>query len=162
MNSTSDGYTLIELIVALSLVFLLGSLASASYLVAVDWLGRWRAQSELENKAHVLMHRMGKDLRIASSILSKGDNEWHVMYQHERSYAYKLSNQQLYRQDVLLHDSTLKVLGVELIQKHRTIQGGQSLLFTNISLHIASRLDSFTVSTTVGQRAPARWDVLEY
>lgn len=102
------GFTLVEAVVAVTIVVLVAGLVLTTYLLAVQQVSRWREGLALESHAHVAAQRVVSDLGRAARVAWEEDELVIVALDSSR-VTYALSDSVLTRQGRPMHGPEVRV-----------------------------------------------------
>lgn len=94
---SQQGFTLVELVMAMLMVALLGTVIGSVYLYSSRWFDRWQKDLQLENSAHQLMNLLLDDLRYSNRLVPESDSLWKIEYGDGQTVKYLLNGNRLLR-----------------------------------------------------------------
>ena len=162
-----DGYTLIELVVALLVALVLSSVLFAVHLATTQWVVPWQREVELENHMHIMAQRLVADLAQAEQLISDG-SAWTLTYRSGRAVAYRYEEGALLRNELPMHAEGLRVVEFRLDpsraemryalpRREAAFENERSVLQVEIHLSIRSRERTLTVVTSTALRQHRPW-----
>jgi len=75
-----DGYTLVELVVALLVMLVLAGFLYSIYLAMTRYVEPWQRTIMVEDQAHLILHRLSADLAYAEQLIHEGNSTWTLTY----------------------------------------------------------------------------------
>lgn len=170
MGSMHDnqGYTLIELLIAMLITLTLGGVLFSVYVTSMRYVEPWRREVLLENHAHLIVQRLAVDLVHAEQLIDEGDKAWTLTYASGRIVHYSYQDSVLRRNDRRMHDERLAAVAFHLVpsrletqyalrRRDRVEEDERSLIQVQIHLALQSRERTLDVTTTAAMRQPRPW-----
>ncbi len=166
-DSAEAGFTLVEVVVALTLSVLVVGLVGGAYLFAVRAVGAWQDRIDLEDTAHVIHQRLSADLRRAEAVALLAPDSMEVVEPGgQHAYAYRDST--LYRDGLALTRSPLAVRAFAVrrftsdggvLADTSAAPGGPAYVEVTFQLASMDTTADGTVTRTASAalRVPARW-----
>lgn len=158
-DSRTAGFTLIEVIVAMTLLVIVAGFVVSVYLFARKAVSDWESGIALYNTAHVVQQRMTTDLRRADRVYVVRPDSVVLMQEVDQTpVTYSFRDSTIYRTGVSMVDSDLRVLSMmssmaesDSAQKPRRI--------ARISYMIASPRDTLMRVATAAIRGGQSWNI---
>lgn len=170
MRETEEkqGYTLIELLIALLITGVLGGVLFSIYLASVQHVEPWRREVLLENHAHLILQRFATDLAYAEQLIDEGDDTWTLTYASSRTVHYSYQDSVLRRNGQRMHDDFLSAVAFHLVpsrsetryalrRRDSAREDERSLVHVQIHLALQSRERTLDVTTTTAMRQQRPW-----
>lgn len=153
------GYTLVELVVGMTLVLLVGGLLGTAYVWAVRWVTQWQEVVRLENNAHLVLQRLVWDLAYAEAVVPGAPGQWVIRHApgQEVRYVHDAAAGVLRRGGVVMHDASLHVGHLDLVLQERAAHPGETnwhpaRVHVALTLRTARRSLALTTAVTLRQR----------
>ena len=153
-SEKNEAYTLIELIVTLSIMLIVSSLMYTIYLGSVRGLDRWQKRISLENQGHLVLIRIASDVRDGISLEHPSDSTWHILHNDER-WTYRFTNRRLLRGRDTLISAGLQAFEIAIPASNNAHNDFQPPISIQLALH--AKNDSLNLATTIYPRAPFSW-----
>lgn len=164
----NEGYTLVELMVALLVTLMLGGVLFSVYLATTKWVEPWRREITLEDHTHLIVQRLFTDLAYAEQLIYEDDASWMLTYPSGRVVRYRYQDSSLRRNGRQMHDQALSVVDFRLVpsrletayalrKRDSTLDDERSLVQTEIHLALQSRERTLATKTTVALRRHRPW-----
>ena len=173
MRSMQDdeGYTLVELMVALLLTLMLGGVLFALYLSTTTWVEPWRREIALEDDVHLIVQRLTADLTYAEQLTREDDATWTLTYPSGSIVRYSYQDRSLMRNGRRMHDAALPAVVFRLVpsrletryalrRRDSAMDDERSLVQVEIHLALQSRERTLAVATTAALRRHRPWHPL--
>ncbi len=163
-----QGYTLIELLIALLITLVLGGVLFSIYLASIRYVEPWQREVALENAMHLIVQRLAADLAHAEQLIDEGDDTWTLTYVSGRNVHYSYHDSVLRRNDRRMHDDLLSAVAFHLVpsrletqyalRRRDSVQEDErSLVQVQIHLALQSRERTLDVTTTTAMRQHRPW-----
>ncbi len=162
------GYTLVELLIALLITFVLGGVLFSVYVASIRYVEPWRREVALENHTHLIVQRLATDLAHAEQLIDEGNKTWTLTYASGRVVQYSSQDSVLRRNDRRMHDDLLSAVAFHLVpsrletryalRRRDSVQEDErSLVQVQIHLAMQSRERTLDVTTTAAMRQHRPW-----
>ncbi len=169
----NQGYTLVELLIALLITLVLGGVLFSVYLSSIRYVEPWRREVSLENHTHLIVQRLATDLAHAEQLIDEGNKTWTLTFVSGRMVRYSYQDSVLMRNDRRMHDSLLSAVAFHLVpsrletryalRRRESVQEDErSLIQVQIHLALQSRERTLDVTTTTAMRQPRPWYPLPF
>ncbi|MEZ4702014.1 MAG: prepilin-type N-terminal cleavage/methylation domain-containing protein [Rhodothermales bacterium] len=146
------GFTLVELLVAMTLAIVVTTLASSTYLFLARTVSVWQEGVHLENTLHATLTRLTEDLYETTDIDRLPDSTYALVRAAGDTIRYALRNRALYRNGRILTDSTLMAGVVFSV----TAKPDAPAAF-EFRLTLSSRRRALASTVRIVQRHPDPW-----
>lgn len=164
----NEGYTLVELMVALLVTLMLGGVLFSVYLATTKWVEPWRREITLEDHAHLIVQRLFADLAYAEQVIHEDDETWTLAYPSGRVVRYSYRDSSLTRNGRRMQDQALSVVDFRLVpsrletqyalrKRDSAIDDERSLVQAEIHLALQSRERTLVIATTAALRRHRPW-----
>jgi hypothetical protein len=105
----SRGYTTVELMVAMSIAFVVVGFAYSAYFFSSRMVKTWRAKTECEDTAFVCMDRISRDVRRCVDVRADGGSGAFLILEHGKAIRYDLKNGGLFRNGFQMNQAAMHV-----------------------------------------------------
>ena len=164
----TEGYTLVELMVALLVTLLLGGVLFSVYLVTTKWVEPWRRTIMLEDQGHLIVQRLSADLAYAEQVILENDASWRLTYPSGRVVQYSYRDSSLTRNGRRMHDQALPVVDLRLVpsrletryalrKRDSALDDERSLVQVEIHLALQTRERTLALTTVAALRRHRPW-----
>ena len=110
-----DGYTLVELVVALLVMLVLAGFLYSIYLAMTRYVEPWQRTIMVEDQAHLILHRLSADLAYAEQLISEGNGTWTLIYAGDRAVQYSYRDSTLWRNSRRMHGLDAAAVAFHLV-----------------------------------------------
>ena len=163
-----DGYTLVELMVALLVMLMFGGVLFSVYLATTKWVEPWHREITLEDHAHLIVQRLFADLAYTEQLVYENDETWVLTYPSGRVVRYSYRDSSLTRNGRRMHDQALAVVDFRLApsrletayalrKRDSALDDERSLVQAEIHLALQSRERTLALVTTAALRRHRPW-----
>jgi type II secretory pathway component PulJ len=170
-NQHNEGYTLVELMVALLVALMLGGVLFSVYLVTTKAVEPWRRAITLEDHVHLIVQRLFVDLAYAEQLIPEEGEAWTLTYPSGRVVRYSYRDSSLTRNGRRMHEEALAVVVFRLVpsrletayalrRRDSALDDARSLVQVEIHLALRSRERTLTLTTTTALRRHRPWHPL--
>lgn len=165
---SEDGFSLVEILIALAVTSLLMGFAFAIYLLGQKYFIQWEQSLDLQNEIHTLAQGISEDIFRTDEIIEvKSHGLTLRMGPSIRKYYEENGN--LMRDSVSLLDTDIKLVDIRFgLSNKGEVRGtgdentGKSNKSTRVDLQLAlaNRQDTLRISRAVFLRKPSTWKTL--
>lgn len=150
-----EGYTLVELMVALVVTLVLGALLASIYVAVTRHVVVWQRAVALENEAHLMVQRLGADLFAAKRFAFEAERRtWMLADADGRTVRYRHRDGRLDRNGCRMHDASLAVIDFRLTALQDEAHDPPLI---GLHLSVKNRERTLTFATAVTLRQPRPW-----
>lgn len=155
-----QGFSLVELLVVLSLAGLVTTFIMTAYFHAEQAITEWRQASRLENELHTLAEGLAKDIYQAEAVLEFEDGViWlEVFGQEERKY--ELVQGKLYRNGASITSKEIQIISFYVGNGMQTEKDAVDSRLLEVRLSLSNGEDTLSTRRAVSPRKPITWKQL--
>lgn len=164
-----EGFSLVEIFVAITIATLIIGFALGLYLYGQDFFLRWQNRFYLQNELHSISQGIYEDIFKADQIVNVDSYEIVFERVNEKEKSYKVVKDTLYKGDKVLVYPPVSLVSFRLSssgesneKREMTITESQNKInFISFTLILTNGLDTLGITRAIYLRKPANWNILK-
>ena len=156
MKNRNDGFTTVELLMAIATSFIIIGFIYSAYYFSLRITKSWNEKIYLENNAMLCIDRLTNDLVNASEIVIMKEDTLLLLSNDGQFISYKYQNQNLYRNGFQINDQELRIpdLSIHVIKPEvdQTYQEIYPKLVIGIEITMANNRKQIALTSGVHPR----------
>lgn len=155
-----QGFSLVELLVVLSLVGLITTFVMTAYFYAEQAITNWKHATRLENELHTLAEGLADDIYKAEAVMEVGEGFISLeVFGHEQRQ-YELDQGKLFRNGVNITSEDISIISFYTENGMQTEKDSVDPKLLEIRLALGNGEDTLSTRRAVSIRKPITWKQL--